>query len=55
MLVVKGENNIVPNGATVISAGDKLLVLANEVVTKDVIKLLASVHPDEQQAVAALS
>ncbi|MGA7733038.1 MAG: potassium/proton antiporter, partial [Chloroflexia bacterium] len=45
VLVVRGERNIVPNGATVIAGGDKLLVLADDSATKDVADLVGSDHP----------
>jgi potassium/hydrogen antiporter len=45
VLVVRGERNIVPNGATVIAGGDKLLVLADDTATKDVADLVGSDHP----------
>jgi potassium/hydrogen antiporter len=35
VLVSRGEDSIVPNGATVLQAGDKLVVLANETDSAD--------------------
>ena len=42
VLVTRGENNIVPNGATVIAEGDKLVVLADEDAGADVARLVGN-------------
>lgn len=55
VLVVRGEESIVPNGATVIAGGDKLFMLADESTIEDVVRLVWSQHPDGPQPVIASS
>ncbi len=41
VLIGRGEENIIPTGATVIKSGDKLVLLADENATEDVLNLVS--------------